>query len=59
VVSVVSLLVVTALNVERFVTFNRTFQNLTNVTGEMLACGEWFCTADFALTLCVTLNLGQ
>ena len=50
---------VLALTIERFVTYEKKFYNLTDQANVSIAfkCTEWYCTADFTFALVVLINL--
>lgn len=54
-----SMLGVLGLTIERFVTYERDFYNLTDQANESIAfkCTEWYCTSDFTFSLVVLINL--
>ena len=57
VVVTLTLLVVLALNIERFVYFESTFVNITNGTQQLSDCNQWTCTNDFIFAVVVLINL--
>ena len=65
-VATVSMLGVLALSIERFVTFEQTFFNLSYANLSYndnntfpFGCSKWFCTADFTFTIVILVNLGK
>lgn len=58
VVSSLSMLGVLVLNIERFVSFERDFYNLTTVdVSEGFHCSTWYCTSDVTFSLLLLINL--
>lgn len=61
-VATVSMLGVLGLSIERLITFEKTFSNITfynNSTNGTVPCSEWVCTTDFLFTVILIVNLGK
>ena len=61
-----TILIILGMSVERFVSFEMEFENITveeNVTGnltqEPYLCDHWTCTNDFIFTVVLVLNIGM
>ena len=66
VIATVSMLSVVGFSIQGFVSYDRSFQNLTpdgNASGDMARnytqCNHWTCINDFVYTVAVLVNLGE
>ena len=52
------MIAVFALNIERFVTFEKSYYNVS-FPGNSIDCSKWYCTTDFTFTVLLLVNLGK
>ena len=60
VIAALTILIILGMSIERFVTFEQDFENISMASGSgFYLCNKWTCTNDFIFTVVLVLNIGK